>query len=89
MNKKVSLNKCLDLIKPGMSLMVGGFMGVGSPPLLLKALLDSERKDMVLACSDNALYMGDESKATGVALNVVAGQFRKYIASHIGLNIDF
>ncbi|MDT8298399.1 MAG: 3-oxoacid CoA-transferase subunit A, partial [Spirochaetaceae bacterium] len=44
------------------------------------------RKDMVLACSDNGMYMGDESKATGVALNVLAKQFRKYIASHIGLN---
>ena len=52
-------------------------MGVGTPPLLMKALLESGRKDMILACSDNALYQGDESKATGVALNVLGKQFRK------------
>ncbi len=82
----ISAAEAAGYIKDGDVLMVGGFMGVGSPPLLLKALLESGRKDMVLVCSDNALYMGDESKATGVALNVLAKQFRKYIASHIGLN---
>jgi len=73
-------------INDGDTLMVGGFMGVGSPPGLLQALRESGKKDMVLICSDNGLYMGDEEKATGVARNVLARQFRKYIASHIGLN---
>ena len=82
----VSAEEAVTHIKDGDTLLVGGFMGVGSPPMLLKALRESGRKDMVLACSDNALYLGDESRATGVALNVLAKQFRKYIASHIGLN---
>ena len=82
----VSAAEAVSHIKDGDTLLVGGFMGVGTPPLLMKALLESGRKDMTLACSDNALYQGDESKATGVALNVLAKQFRKYIASHIGLN---
>ncbi len=82
----VSAAEAISHVKDGDTLLVGGFMGVGTPPLLMKALLESGRKDMVLACSDNALYQGDESKATGVALNVLAKQFRKFIASHIGLN---
>lgn len=82
----ISAAEAVSKIKDGDTLLVGGFMGVGTPPLLMKALLESGRKDMVLACSDNASYLGDESKATGVALNVLAKQFRKYIASHIGLN---
>jgi acetate CoA/acetoacetate CoA-transferase alpha subunit len=82
----VSAAEAVSHIKDGNTLLVGGFMGVGTPPLLMKALLESGRKDMVLVCSDNALYLGDESKATGAALNVLAKQFRKYIASHIGLN---
>ena len=88
MHKKpvVSAAEAVSQIKDGDTLMVGGFMGVGTPPALMKALLESGRKDMVLVCSDNALYLGDESKATGVALNVLAKQFRKFIASHIGLN---
>jgi acetate CoA/acetoacetate CoA-transferase alpha subunit len=68
------------------TILVSGFMGVGSPLGLLKALKDSGRKEMTLVCSDNALYLGDESRATGVAPNVLAKQFSKYIASHIGLN---
>jgi acetate CoA/acetoacetate CoA-transferase alpha subunit len=88
MKKKpvVSAEEAVTHIKDGDTLMVGGFMGIGSPPLLLKALKESGRKDMVLVCSDNAFFLGDESKATGVAPNILAKQFRKFIASHIGLN---
>jgi acetate CoA/acetoacetate CoA-transferase alpha subunit len=82
----ISAEEAVSHIKDGDTLMVGGFMGVGSPPGLLKALRESGKKDMVLVCSDNGLYMGDVEKATGVARNVLARQFRKYIASHIGLN---
>jgi len=88
MKKKpvIGADEAVEMIKDGDTLMVGGFMGVGTPPKLMEALRKSGRKDMTLICSDNAMYQGDESKATGVALNVLAGQFRKYIASHIGLN---
>ncbi len=73
-------------ISDGDSLLVSGFMGVGTPVTLMKALRESGRRDMTLICSDNALYMGDPEKATGVAPNVLAKQFKKYVASHIGLN---
>ncbi len=82
----ISAADAVSRIKDGDTLLVSGFMGVGSPPNLLKALKESGKKEMTLVCSDNAIYMGDESKATGIAPNVLAKQFRKYIASHIGLN---
>jgi len=82
----ISADEAVAKIKDGDTLLVGGFMGVGTPPRLMEALRRSGKKDMVLVCSDNALYSGDIETATGVAPNVLAKQFRKYIASHIGLN---
>lgn len=82
----ISAEEAISHINDGDTLLVSGFMGIGSPLNLLKALKDSEKKDMTLVCSDNAMYLGDESKATGVAPNVLAKQFRKFVASHIGLN---
>lgn len=82
----VSAEKAIRHIKDGDTLLVGGFMGVGSPPGLLRALRESGRKNLTLVCSDNGLYMGDPTAATGTAPNVLAKQFKKFVASHIGLN---
>ena len=82
----ITAKEAIARISDGDTLMVSGFMGVGTPVGLVAALRESGRKDMTLICSDNGLYLGDESTATGVAPNVLAKQFKKYIASHIGLN---
>ncbi len=82
----ITAEEAVAKIKDGDTLMVSGFMGVGTPAGLMKALKDSGRKNMELICSDNALYQGGDGPATGVAPNVIAKQFRKYVASHIGLN---
>ncbi|MCG8478594.1 MAG: 3-oxoacid CoA-transferase subunit A [Spirochaetales bacterium] len=82
----ITAEAAIGHIKDGDTIMVGGFMGVGSPPGLLRALRSSGRTDMVLVCSDNGLYRGNEEEATGAALNVLARQFRRIVASHIGLN---
>ncbi len=88
MKKKpvISAEDAVARISDGDTLLVSGFMGVGSPRGLLNALKTSGKKEMTLVCSDNALYLGDESRATGVAPNVLAKQFSRYVASHIGLN---
>lgn len=82
----ITANEAVLKINNGDSIMVSGFMGVGSPKGLLKSLKNSDKKEMTLICSDHGLYMGDESEATGVALNIQKKQFKKCIASHIGLN---
>ncbi len=82
----ITAGEAVGHIRNGDTIMVGGFMGVGSPPGLLRSLRESGRRDLVLVCSDNGLYLGDEDEATGVALNVRARQFRRIVSSHIGLN---
>ncbi len=82
----IKAEEAISKIKDNDTILVSGFMGVGSPLGLLKALKDSGKKEMTLVCSDNGMFLGDESQATGVAPNVLAKQFKKFVASHIGLN---
>ena len=84
----ITADEAMGYIQDGDTIMVGGFMGVGSPPGLLRSLRESGRRDMILVCSDNGLYRGNEDEATGVALNVLARQFRRIVSSHIGLNTE-
>ena len=82
----LSASEAVKHIEDGMSVMVGGFMGCGTPPALVKALLDQGTKDMVLICNDTALYNPDKNLVTGVAPLVANKRFKKIIASHIGTN---
>ena len=85
--------KCMDiqhapeLIKDGMTIMVGGFMGCGSPQRLLDAISRSDVKDLTLICNDGAQANGpDGSEYYGVAKLIHNHQVKKLIATHVGLN---
>lgn len=73
-------------IHPGCSLMVGGFMACGSPHTIIHALRAQGTRDLTLICNDTAVHDGKSGRITGVAHLVQGRQFRKIIASHIGLN---
>jgi acetate CoA/acetoacetate CoA-transferase alpha subunit len=76
----VSLEKAVALIPDGASIMVGGFMGIGTPEQLMDELVRQGRRDLTLICNDNAL------PGIGVGKLVSAGLVKKTISSHIGLN---
>lgn len=80
MNKFISIDEAVSKIKDGMTIMVGGFLGCGSPDKLLDALSESNVKDLTLICNDTAFP--DKS----VGKMVVKKQFKKIIVSHIGTN---
>ncbi|MEJ5272984.1 MAG: CoA transferase subunit A [Spirochaetota bacterium] len=73
-------------IKDGAVIMVGGFMGCGTPLSLVNALDRQGTKDLTLICNDTAIYNPDKNLVTGVAPLVVNKRFKKIIASHIGTN---
>lgn len=79
-NKLISLPEASRLFRDGMTIMVGGFMGVGTPPRLVNALLDSGVRDLTLIANDTAFV------DTGVGPLIVNGRVSKVIASHIGTN---
>jgi acetate CoA/acetoacetate CoA-transferase alpha subunit len=74
------------MVRAGDVLMVGGFMACGSPHTLIQALKAKGTRDLTLVCNDTAVHDAKSGKVNGVAHLVQERQFKKIIASHIGLN---
>jgi acetate CoA/acetoacetate CoA-transferase alpha subunit len=70
------------MIPNGASLMVGGFMGTGTPERVIDELVRQRRSDLVVIANDTA------TPARGIGKLVAAGLVGKTITSHIGLNPD-
>jgi acetate CoA/acetoacetate CoA-transferase alpha subunit len=78
--KAVSVEEAVALIPDGASLMVGGFMGVGTPERLIDELVRQSRRGLAVIANDTAL------PGRGIGKLVTAGLVAKTTASHIGLN---
>ncbi|EAB6034194.1 acetate CoA-transferase subunit alpha [Salmonella enterica] len=78
--KLITLQNASGFFRDGMTIMVGGFMGVGTPPRLVEALLGSGVRDLTLIANDTAFV------DTGIGPLIVNGRVSKVIASHIGTN---
>ena len=79
-NKIISIDEAADMVKEGMTIMVGGFLANGTPERLIDALVKKNVKNLTLICNDT----GFPDK--GVGKMVVNKQFKKIIASHVGTN---
>ena len=64
----------------GMSIMVGGFMNIGTPEVIVDEIVKSGVKELTIICNDAGL------PGKGVGKLIENGQVHKLIASHIGLN---
>lgn len=82
----LSAEEAIKNVKDGMTVMVGGFLGCGSPEKLINALLKQGTKDMTLICNDTAIYYPDKNYINGVAPLIINKRFKKVIVSHIGTN---
>lgn len=80
MSKLVSMEEAINHIEDGMTIMVGGFLGCGSPHSIIDALVKKGIKELTLICNDTGFT------DYGVGKMVVTKQFKKIIASHIGTN---
>ena len=58
MAKIVTINDAAALVKDGMTVMVGGFLGCGAPDKLMHALALSGVKDLTVICNDGGLPGG-------------------------------
>ncbi len=83
MNKVKSLQKSVENISSGMSIMIGGFMTVGTPEHLIDTLLEAHLTDLTVICND----AGIPDKGAGKLVS--AGVIKKFYASHVGLNPAF
>ena len=78
--KQITLQQASRFFRDGMTIMVGGFMGVGTPPRLEDALLASGVRDLTIIANDTAFV------DVGIGPLIVNGRVKKVIASHIGTN---
>ncbi|WP_035983219.1 3-oxoacid CoA-transferase subunit A [Bradyrhizobium sp. STM 3843] len=78
--KPISLEEAVALIPNGASVMVGGFMGVGTPERLLDELVRQHKTELTLICNDGAV------PGRGVGKLFDAALVSTLTASHIGLN---
>jgi acetate CoA/acetoacetate CoA-transferase alpha subunit len=78
--KTIALQDAVAMIPSGASLMVGGFMGVGTPELVIDEIVLQKRGDLTVIANDTA------APGIGIGKLVDAGLLRRAIVSHIGLN---
>ena len=78
--RTLSLTDAVALISDGASLMIGGFMGVGTPERVVDELVRQGKRDLTVIANDTAL------PGIGIGKLISAGAVRKAIVSHIGLN---
>ncbi|MCD8508605.1 MAG: CoA transferase subunit A [Bacillus sp. (in: Bacteria)] len=78
--KVVPLEEAVTMIKNGMTLMAGGFGGVGNPPTIIEQILKKHIEKLTLICNDAGF------PHIGVGQLVTEKRVKKLIASHIGSN---
>lgn len=82
MSKVITIEQAVDKIQDGMTVMIGGFLGVGSPTQIIDALLAKGVKDLTIISNDTAF----PDKAHGKL--VANHRVKKVIATHIGTNSE-
>lgn len=68
------------MIPDGASLMIGGFMAVGTPERVVDEIVRQSKRDLTIIANDTA------TPDKGIGKLVAAKLLRKAIVSHIGLN---
>jgi len=80
--KTIAIESAAAMIPDGASLMIGGFMGVGTPERVIDELVRQRKNKLAVIANDTAV------PGRGIGKLVTAGLLDKVIASHIGLNPD-
>ncbi len=80
MKTAIRADAAAALIPDGATVLIGGFMGVGTPNRLIDALVARGVRDLTLVANDTAM------PGRGIGKLVTAGCISRAVVSHIGLN---
>lgn len=80
MKQAIKAAEAADMVPDGATVLIGGFMGVGSPHRMIDALVARGVKDLTVIANDTAM------PGRGIGKLVSAGAVRRVMTSHIGLN---
>ena len=78
--RTVSAEEAIAMIPNGAKVMVGGFMGVGTPERLVDELVRQHKSELTIICNDAGV------PGKGVGKLIDASLVSTLMASHIGLN---
>ncbi len=78
--KVISVEEAVKFIKNGDTLMIGGFLGVGTPERIIDQILKSDLNGFTVIGNDTA------TEERGIGKLVKARKCKKVIVSHIGTN---
>ena len=76
----VSVQEAAAMVKDGMTIMVGGFLGCGNPYLLIEEILKNGTKDLTVIADDSP------RTGRGLAKLIDNRRVKKLITSHVGQN---
>lgn len=76
----ISVKDVTKYINDGDTLLIGGFLGVGSPDAIINEIIDSGKKDFTVVGNDTSF------ETNGIGRFVKEKKVKKIIASHIGTN---
>ncbi|SMC31475.1 acetate CoA-transferase subunit alpha [Sporomusa malonica] len=80
MFKVTTIAQALETVHDGITVMIGGFLAVGTPEILVDALVTKGIKDLTVIANDTAF------PDKGIGKLVANRRLRKVIVSHIGTN---
>jgi acetate CoA/acetoacetate CoA-transferase alpha subunit len=80
MKTAIRADAAAALIPDGATVLIGGFMAVGTPHRLIDALVRRGARDLTVVANDTAM------PGRGIGKLISAGAVRRLVASHIGLN---
>jgi acetate CoA/acetoacetate CoA-transferase alpha subunit len=78
--KAIRSAEAIEPVPDGATLMIGGFMGVGTPENLVDELVRQRKRDLTVIANDTTV------PGRGIGKLVGAKLLRRVIVSHIGLN---
>jgi acetate CoA/acetoacetate CoA-transferase alpha subunit len=78
--KIVSVEDAVAMIPDGATLMIGGFMAVGSPERIIDELVRSGKQNLTVIANDTA------TPGRGIGKLIAKGLISRAVVSHIGLN---
>ena len=80
MRKTVGIEDAVAKIPDGASVMIGGFMGVGTPMRLIDELVRQQKKGLTVIANDTA------RPGVGIGKLIAARLVHRVVVSHIGTN---
>ena len=93
-NKFITAKEAAALVKSGDFVMVGGFLGHGTPDSIINELAETDVKDLTLAANDTGFPAADPENGVkgekhgfrGVSELIARHKVKKLYVSHIGTN---